>query len=148
VQSEKVVFLAASAVLHQPFLKYRFKPKTGQASAAAVKSPTPSSLPVLHIYLVNSAAASAVNCCVLMMQCHQHVCACRAQLTLLCQLDAVPSAFSRLVVSNKQFKFHCKRLQHELAQSKDALSKSQASLDTRNEQMLQLHKKTSAARTE
>jgi septal ring factor EnvC (AmiA/AmiB activator) len=134
------------------------------------------SLPQLPPFLpcnichVNSAAASAVDCGLLMLQCHQLVCACRARLTL-------PRAFRRLLASNKELRVHCKHLQRELLQTKDALSEEQASLDNqlrlqcrhlqrqlvqtknalsqsrasldeRNEQMLQLHKKTSAARTE
>ena len=40
------------------------------------------------------------------------------------------------------------RLQRELAQTKGVLSKSQASLDKRNEQMLRLHVQRTAAQNE
>ena len=75
------------------------------------------------------------------------MCACRAQLTLPRQLDGLPRAFGRLLASNKQLRLHCRHLQRELVQMKDALSKSQASLDKRNEQMLRLHLERTAAQT-
>ena len=76
------------------------------------------------------------------------MCACRAQVTLSRQLDAVPSAFVRLVASDKQLRVHCKRLQHELGQTQDALSERRASLDERNGQMQRLLEKRSAAKKE
>ena len=97
-----------------------------------------------NICLVNAAAARPMSWCLLTVQCHQHVCACRTQSTLPCQ----PWAFGRLLVSNNLVSLHCRRLQRELAQTKDALSKSQASLDERNEQMLRLHMQRTAAQNE
>lgn len=69
-------------------------------------------------------------------------------MTLSRQLDAVPSALCSLLVSNKQLRLHCKHLQRELVQIKDALSESRTSLDERNKQIQCLHVKRSAAKKE
>lgn len=93
------------------------------------------------------------------------------------QHDGLPRAFRRLLASNKELRVHCKHLQRqlvqikdapsekhasldnqlrlqcrhlqrELVQIKDALSESRASLDERNEQIQCLLVKRSAAKKE